>query len=146
MVPQSCGEAILWGTESQSPGILWRRGWRHDSIKAGDNVVMIVHPLRDGSCWSSVKDYVVRWPRVHYGARRPRPAWSACAPAGRRPKDARLTDGPSPSAAGNKPCASRGKGLRLALLHSLRRRWRVPPDPVAASFYAAFTGWRCSSN
>ncbi len=49
MVPQPSGEAIRWGGESQSPGILSRRGWRHDSIKAGDNVIMVVHPMRDGT-------------------------------------------------------------------------------------------------
>ena len=49
MVPQPNGEAVRWGMESQSPGILSRRGWRHDSIKEGDHVIVILRAMKDGT-------------------------------------------------------------------------------------------------
>jgi hypothetical protein len=43
------GGTVLWGLESQSPGILHRRGWRPDSFKPGDKVVVDVFPMKDGT-------------------------------------------------------------------------------------------------
>lgn len=49
MVPQSNGEAVRWGMESQSPSILSRRGWRYDSIEKGDYVIVILRAMKDGT-------------------------------------------------------------------------------------------------
>jgi hypothetical protein len=31
-----------------APGALYRRGWRQTSLKHGDKITAILHPLRDG--------------------------------------------------------------------------------------------------
>src|SRR5688572_16372208 len=43
------GGSVLWGLESQSPGILHRRGWTPESFKPGDKVVVDVFPMKDGT-------------------------------------------------------------------------------------------------
>ena len=40
--------------ESQSPGILYRRGWKPDSLKPGDKVTAVLHPMRDGTLGGQV--------------------------------------------------------------------------------------------
>lgn len=42
------GEPVLWGIESQSPRILFNRGWGPDTIKAGERVIVDLHPAKDG--------------------------------------------------------------------------------------------------
>ena len=41
-------EPELWGIESQSPRILFNRGWGPDTIKAGERVIVEIHPAKDG--------------------------------------------------------------------------------------------------
>lgn len=48
-VPQEAGGEQLWGVELTSPNNLMRVGWKRTSLKSGDKVTIIVHPLRDGS-------------------------------------------------------------------------------------------------
>lgn len=43
------GEVQEWTLESGSTGQLTRRGWRKDSMKAGDKITAHVKPLKDGS-------------------------------------------------------------------------------------------------
>ena len=38
-----------WQIETSSPSILQRFGWKRDSIKRGDRIVVILNPMRDGS-------------------------------------------------------------------------------------------------
>jgi hypothetical protein len=38
-----------WGIEMDNPTGLSRHGWKPSSLKAGDHVVVIAHPLRDGT-------------------------------------------------------------------------------------------------
>ncbi len=38
-----------WRAETNSPSILERRGWKKDSLKAGDKIVIEGWPARDGS-------------------------------------------------------------------------------------------------
>jgi hypothetical protein len=38
-----------WRAETNSPSILERRGWKKDSLKAGDKIVVEGWPARDGS-------------------------------------------------------------------------------------------------
>jgi hypothetical protein len=45
------GEAgeVTWKAETNSPSILERRGWRRDTIKAGETITIEGWPARDGS-------------------------------------------------------------------------------------------------
>jgi hypothetical protein len=43
------GQAQTWGLESLAVGLLYRQGWTADSIKPGDKVTVVVHPMRDGT-------------------------------------------------------------------------------------------------
>lgn len=38
-----------WSVEMGSPGELYRRGWRPGTLKAGDQVTLVIHPMRDGT-------------------------------------------------------------------------------------------------
>ena len=40
---------VEWGIEMDNPVGLSRHGWKSGSLKAGDKIVVIAHPLRDGS-------------------------------------------------------------------------------------------------
>ena len=40
---------VEWGIEMDNPVGLSRHGWKPGSLKAGDKIVVIAHPLRDGS-------------------------------------------------------------------------------------------------
>jgi Family of unknown function (DUF6152) len=43
------GEPAEWLLETTSPGRLLRLGWARNSVKAGDGVVIEIHPLREGA-------------------------------------------------------------------------------------------------
>ena len=43
------GERALWETETYPRNILDRRGWKHDDLKVGDDVVVTGRRARDGS-------------------------------------------------------------------------------------------------
>ena len=38
-----------WVVELTSPGMLTRSGWHHDSVKAGDQVTVTLHPAKSGT-------------------------------------------------------------------------------------------------
>jgi len=40
---------IEWGVEMDNPLGLLRHGWKAGSLKAGDKIVVVAHPQRDGS-------------------------------------------------------------------------------------------------
>ena len=40
---------VEWGIEMDNPVGLSRHGWKPGSLKAGDRIVVVAHPLRDGS-------------------------------------------------------------------------------------------------
>jgi hypothetical protein len=48
-VPNKSGGKDLWQVELNSPNNLRRQGWRSTSLKAGDAVILVLKPLRDGS-------------------------------------------------------------------------------------------------
>ena len=48
-VTNDAGEKNLWETETYPRNILNRRGWKHDDLKVGDEVVVTGRPARDGS-------------------------------------------------------------------------------------------------
>jgi hypothetical protein len=47
-VPGPNGTTVEWSIESSSPSSLARQGWKRTSIKAGDQVVVTINPLRSG--------------------------------------------------------------------------------------------------
>jgi hypothetical protein len=47
-VPNAEGKLEVWAIEMNSPQNLVRTGWKRTSIKPGDKVTVVVHPLRDG--------------------------------------------------------------------------------------------------
>ena len=48
-VGDGAGAQAEWEIETSSPSILQRFGWKRDSIKRGDRIVVILNPMRDGS-------------------------------------------------------------------------------------------------
>ena len=42
------GKLVHWGIETNSPGILTRAGWTRHSLKAGDQVTIILCPAKNG--------------------------------------------------------------------------------------------------
>src|SRR6516225_4537928 len=47
-VKDSSGKIVKWGVETNSPGILSRAGWTRHSLKAGDEVTIILCPAKNG--------------------------------------------------------------------------------------------------
>jgi len=43
------GSEVEWSIEMTSPEHLARVGWRPGTMKAGDKVSLVIHPMRDGS-------------------------------------------------------------------------------------------------
>jgi hypothetical protein len=49
MVPDpSTGKEVEWSIEGGSPNNLKRRGWTRDVMKPGDQIVIVIHPLKNG--------------------------------------------------------------------------------------------------
>ena len=40
---------LEWNIEMGSPSMLMRGGWRPASLRAGDKIKVVVHPMRDGT-------------------------------------------------------------------------------------------------
>ncbi|HEU4679229.1 MAG TPA: DUF6152 family protein [Terrimicrobiaceae bacterium] len=49
MVKDPSGKEVEWSIEGGSPNSLSRNGWKRTSLKPGDKVVVVTHPLKDGS-------------------------------------------------------------------------------------------------
>lgn len=47
-VPNENGGADRWSVECNSPNNLVRQGWKSTSLKTGDKVTILIHPLRNG--------------------------------------------------------------------------------------------------
>ena len=43
-----------WGFECHSPNLVARKGWNLNTLKPGDKVTVMMHPMRDGSKAGSV--------------------------------------------------------------------------------------------
>ena len=48
-VPNANGVKDTWQVELNSPNNLKRQGWKSTSIKPGDQVTLVLNPLKDGS-------------------------------------------------------------------------------------------------
>ncbi|MEJ1965343.1 MAG: DUF6152 family protein [Gammaproteobacteria bacterium] len=42
------GQDVEWSIEGGSPNNLARKGWSRNSMKAGDKVSVVIHPLKNG--------------------------------------------------------------------------------------------------
>ena len=42
------GEMEQWGLEGMSPNYLGRRGWSKNTLKPGDEVTLVIYPLKGG--------------------------------------------------------------------------------------------------
>jgi hypothetical protein len=47
-VKDNSGKVVNWGIETNSPGILTRAGWTRRSLKAGDEITIILCPAKNG--------------------------------------------------------------------------------------------------
>ena len=43
------GKPLEWSIEMASPAQQAQRGWKADTVKAGDKISVTIHPLKDGS-------------------------------------------------------------------------------------------------
>lgn len=48
MVTDASGKAVEWSIEMNAPSSLVRQGWKPKTLKPGDQITIIAHPLRDG--------------------------------------------------------------------------------------------------
>ncbi|MSO81784.1 MAG: hypothetical protein EXQ53_00600 [Acidobacteria bacterium] len=48
MVVDEKGRQTEWGVECGSPNMMARTGWKRSTLTAGDKVVVVVNPLKDG--------------------------------------------------------------------------------------------------
>jgi Family of unknown function (DUF6152) len=42
------GKAVMWSLEGGSPNEMVKLGWRRSTLKPGDKVTVVSHPLKDG--------------------------------------------------------------------------------------------------
>jgi hypothetical protein len=54
LVKDQGGKEVEWAIEGASPNNLARFGWTRNSLKAGDHVQAVVHPMKDGSIGGSL--------------------------------------------------------------------------------------------
>jgi hypothetical protein len=47
-VTDATGKSEIWAVEMNGPQNLMHDGWKRSSIKPGDKITAVVHPLRDG--------------------------------------------------------------------------------------------------
>ena len=40
---------VEWSVELGSPAQLYNKGWKPRTLKAGDKIIVVIHPLRDGT-------------------------------------------------------------------------------------------------
>ena len=54
LVKEPSGKEVEWSIEGSSPNNLARFGWSRRSLKTGDRVQAVIHPLKDGSMSGSL--------------------------------------------------------------------------------------------
>jgi hypothetical protein len=76
------GRQVEWGIECGSPNMMARTGWKSTTLKAGDRVVAVVNPLKDGRPNSSLVSITLADGRVlgPGNAPAPRPLGSVARP------------------------------------------------------------------
>lgn len=59
LVKDGAGKPVEWSIEMGAPNMLYKRGLRPASVKSGDVVTLVVHPLRDGRAGGSLVSVVL---------------------------------------------------------------------------------------
>jgi hypothetical protein len=55
MRPTASGGAMEeWGFECHSPNLVARKGWNINTLKPGDKITVVMHPMKDGTHAGSV--------------------------------------------------------------------------------------------
>jgi Family of unknown function (DUF6152) len=54
LVKDPSGKDVEWSIEGGSPNGLARQGWKRSSVKPGDQVEVVIHPLKNGDKGGSV--------------------------------------------------------------------------------------------
>jgi Family of unknown function (DUF6152) len=54
LVPDASGKGVEWSIEGGSPNGLAHQGWKRTSLKAGDHVEIVIHPLKNGEKGGSI--------------------------------------------------------------------------------------------
>ena len=54
LVKDPSGKEVEWSIEGASPNNLARFGWTRNSLRSGDRVQAVIHPLKDGSIGGSL--------------------------------------------------------------------------------------------
>jgi hypothetical protein len=49
LVVPGASNAVEWSVEMGNPSNLLRGGWRPGTLKAGDRITVVIHPMRDGT-------------------------------------------------------------------------------------------------
>jgi Family of unknown function (DUF6152) len=58
------GQPVNWSIEGKGPVQLVGDGWRRDSIKKGDKVSMVIHPLKQGTNGGSLLKVLVNGKQI----------------------------------------------------------------------------------
>lgn len=53
IVPKTGGGTEEWSVELASPNVLGHRGWKPTTLKAGDKLTVVIHPLHSGGLGGS---------------------------------------------------------------------------------------------
>jgi hypothetical protein len=54
-VKDAKGTVVNWACETDGPNALIRRGWKHESLKAGDQVTVEAYRAKDGSNYADAR-------------------------------------------------------------------------------------------
>ena len=79
MVPDGKGGETEWSIEAGAPGMMTRNGWKSSTLKPGDKIRLVMHPLRSGQPSGSLVRVTLPDGRVlgNGGGPPPRPPKSA---------------------------------------------------------------------
>lgn len=58
-VEGEAGERKVWSLEGLSPNVIYRQGWRPDSLRPGDRISVTVNPLHSGAAGGNYR--MPRW-------------------------------------------------------------------------------------
>jgi hypothetical protein len=59
VIDKDTGQSVNWSIEGSAPTVLRGYGWRQDSVKYGDKVSLVIHPLKTGTNGGTLAKIVV---------------------------------------------------------------------------------------
>ncbi len=77
LVPGANGSVVEWSVEGGSPNLVGRQGWKRNTFKPGDKVVIRINPMRNGEPGGSFVGATLGDGRVLGGLQIPRPTPAA---------------------------------------------------------------------